>query len=295
MDIRAYLKENKAYVDKALERYFSGRNWPYPICDAMYYSIKAGGKRIRPILAIASCEACGGDRELVMPAAIAIEMIHTFSLIHDDLPAMDNDDLRRGVPTNHKVFGEAMAILAGDALLSEAFYCLASFLMNSNITPLLALEIIGDIASATGPSGMVGGQVLDMKSEGQEIGLEELKKIHTYKTGRLITVSVTTGAKCAGAKPHEVSLLLNYGNAIGLAFQIADDILDIEGSEEEIGKPVGSDIKKQKATFPAILGIERSRELASSLIEEAVDLASHFGQKGWALVELARYIIERKN
>lgn len=288
MNIETYLQSRKAEVDQALENYFSLRNdWPPRLKEAILYSLKAGGKRIRPILAIAACEACGGTAKAAMPAALALEMIHTFSLIHDDLPAMDNDDLRRGLPTNHKVFGEGIAVLAGDGLLSEAFYLLAQAMNN--------LEVLRDIALATGPAGMVGGQVLDLEGEGVALNLERLEKIHRYKTGRLITVSVTSGAKIAGAKPAELEALKAYGERIGLAFQIADDILNIEGSKENMGKSIGSDQDNQKSTYPALLGLEVSKTKARELVEEAVSFLKPFGVKSEVLSAIANYIVLRKN
>lgn len=288
MNIETYLQSRKLEVDQALENYFSGRtDWPPRLKEAIVYSLKAGGKRIRPILAIAACEACGGTAEAAMPAALALEMIHTFSLIHDDLPAMDNDDLRRGVPTNHKVFGEGLAILAGDGLLAEAFYLLAQTTNN--------LEVLRDIALATGPAGMVGGQVLDLEGEGVALNLERLEKTHRYKTGRLITVSVTSGAKIAGAKPVELEALKAYGERIGLAFQIADDILNIEGSKENMGKSIGSDQENKKSTYPALLGLEASKTKARELVEEAAAFLKIFGDKGSALKEIAKYIVLRNH
>ncbi len=216
-------------------------------------------------------------------------MIHTFSLIHDDLPAMDNDDLRRGVPTNHKVFGEGLAILAGDGLLAEAFYLLAQSKHEKT------LEVIRDIAEAAGPAGMVGGQVLDLQGEGADLQPDDLERIHRYKTGRLIAVAVTSGAKIGGAAPAQLGALKVYGEKIGLAFQIADDILNVEGSKADLGKSTGSDAQKKKATYPGLLGLEVSKQKAAALMEEAVAALRIFDEKADPLRELACYIVRRSN
>ena len=296
MDIKEYLKEKKVEVDKALERYLSEeRKYPDNLYKSMHYSVMAGGKRLRPILVLAASEAVGGDLRQVMPAACALEMIHTFSLIHDDLPSMDDDDLRRGMPTNHKVYGEAVAVLAGDALLAEAFYCLMHPELLDAVPAPLLLEVVRDISAATGPRGMVGGQVIDIESEGKDLDVGEIERLHLYKTGRLLTVSVTSGAKIAGADGAQLASLTRYGEAIGLAFQIADDILDIEGTEEEIGKPIGSDTGNLKATFPAVVGMKESKERAAELIDIAIEALNGFGKEADALREIARYIIERRS
>lgn len=296
MDIKKYLNDRKVLIDKALEGYLSEeRKYPDNLFKSMHYSVMAGGKRIRPILALASCEAIGGDEKQVMPVACALEMIHTFSLIHDDLPAMDDDALRRGMPTNHKVYGEAMAILAGDALLADAFCCMTHPELLGTVPAPLLLEVVRDISSATGPRGMVGGQVYDMESEGKSVDVAELERLHLYKTGRLLTVSVTSGAKMAGATDKQLHLLTRYGEAIGLAFQIADDILDIEGDEAELGKPIGSDVSNNKATFPAIVGMRESRQRATELVDIAISALREFDDKAEPLREIAKYIVERKN
>lgn len=287
MNIESYLKTNREKVNEALERWLSAQpDWPPRLKEAIGYSLKAGGKRVRSILAMAACEACGGDAAAVMPVALSLEMIHTFSLIHDDLPAMDNDDLRRGQATNHKVFGEGMAILAGDGLLSEAFFLLGQ-LKNS--------EVLCDIALAIGPAGMIGGQVLDLQGEGASLNADDLEKIHRYKTGRLITVSVTSGAKVAGATSSQLESLKAYAERIGLAFQIADDILNVEGSVGAMGKAKGSDQNKKKATYPAILGLEASKKKAAALVDEAIGYLKMFDECAEVLRELARYIICRTN
>jgi geranylgeranyl diphosphate synthase type II len=296
MDFKSYINDRKRQVDQALERYLAeDRGFPEKLNKAVYYSVAAGGKRVRPILAIASAEAVGGSIDDVLPLAAALEMIHTFSLIHDDLPAMDDDDLRRGIPTNHAVYGEAMAILAGDALLAEAFYCITRLMNRSGVRPEVVVDVIKDVAMATGPRGMVGGQVLDLDAEGKNISLEELEKIHRHKTGWLLTVSVTAGAKVCGASPEQLAALRRYGEAIGLAFQVADDILDVEGNEDELGKPIGSDEANEKATFPAVIGLKASKERALRLVEEAHAAVKGFDDRAEPLREIARYIIERRS
>lgn len=264
---------------------------PKVLKEAMAYSLYAEGKRLRPILAGAGCEAVGGDRDLVAPLACAIEMIHTYSLIHDDLPAMDNDSLRRGRPTNHKVYGEAIAILAGDSLLTQAFTWLAQ---QSPIKTALTLEVIADLGHAAGMAGMAGGQVIDLQCEGKsDVMLEELEQLHRLKTGTLLEASASLGAKLVGASIAQVRALKNYGAAIGLAFQIADDILDIEGGKE-IGKDVGSDVAKGKTTYPALLGLERSKSLAREWAEKAVACLHDFDAKADPLRQIATYTVERR-
>lgn len=288
MNITAYLQTKRDQVNQALAKYLEpSTECPPRLAEAIQYSMKAGGKRIRPILTIAACEACGGETEAALPAACALEMIHTFSLIHDDLPAMDNDDLRRGQPTNHKVFGEGLAILAGDGLLTHAIWILAK--------AKVSLEVIKDIAWATGPSGMVGGQVLDLEGEGRLLAIAELEKVHRYKTGRLITVAVTSGAKLAKCPPVQLEGLKTYGERIGLAFQITDDILNVEGSQDQMGKSAGSDQKKRKATYPGVLGLTASRKRAEQLVSEAIAALTLFDEKAWALREVAKFIISRSN
>ncbi|MBI5893890.1 MAG: polyprenyl synthetase family protein [Deltaproteobacteria bacterium] len=291
MDIRKYLKGKKEYVDKALEGILpSEEEFPKNLHKAMRYSVFAGGKRIRPILVIASAEAVGGRIEDVINAACAVEMIHTYSLIHDDLPAMDNDDLRRGKPTNHKVFGEALAILAGDALLTLAFDILAK----SHNKAENALTVIHEIAKASGSMGMVGGQAVDMESEGKECDLPLLEYIHIHKTGALMLACIRTGAALANASKKQRESLTRYGEAIGLAFQIADDILDIEGTKKEIGKTVGSDAKKKKITYPSVLGLNESKDRAKELIQIALDAVKDFDDKAEPLRKIAGYVVERK-
>lgn len=293
MDIRQYLKEKKAIVDTALQRYFlDSDNKPLKtLKESMKYSLFAGGKRLRPILCIAGAEAVGGSYRDVLPVACALEFIHTYSLIHDDLPVMDDDDLRRGRPTNHKVFGEAIALLAGDGLLTDAFYIMST---NRNTDPKRLLWAINIIAEAAGSNGMVGGQVVDIQSEGKDVDMTMLEFIHSHKTGALIAASVTSGVILAGGSENDIKAISRYGKNIGLAFQIADDILNVIGDPELLGKNVGSDKDKHKVTYPAIVGLEKSKEIQKKLVKNAISSLEHFDSKADPLREIARYIIERK-
>lgn len=297
MDLKLYLKNMQQLVDTALARYLPAADeLPLSVHKAMRYSVFAGGKRVRPILLLASCTAVGGDLETAMPAACAMEMIHTYSLIHDDLPAMDDDDFRRGIPTNHKVFGEATAILAGDALLTEAFILLSSPERNGCLDPGMLLRVIQEIAVSSGSRGMIGGQVVDMESEGsKEIDLATVQYIHTRKTGALIRASVKGGALIGGAAGPELDAIVRYGEAIGLAFQIADDILDIEGTTEQLGKDAGSDQARGKATYPAVMGLAASKQRAGELVAAALDALGCFDAKADPLREIATYIVKRKS
>jgi geranylgeranyl diphosphate synthase type II len=297
MDLKSYLKERCALVDAALNGYLPPEDeLPFSLHKAMRYSVFAGGKRVRPILMLAACEAVGGTVDLAMPAACAMEMIHTYSLIHDDLPAMDDDDFRRGTPTNHKVFGEATAILAGDALLTQAFILLSSPQFGAGVEATRRLQVIQEIGHCSGSRGMVGGQVVDMESEGKpEIDLATVQYIHTHKTGALIKASVKAGALLGGADDAGLAAITRYGEACGLAFQIADDILDIEGTTEEIGKDAGSDQERGKATYPAVLGLSESKRRAAELTEMAIEALTPFGDRAEPLREIARYIVYRKS
>lgn len=297
MDLKSYLKERCALVDQALERHLPGEtDLPFSVHRAMRYSVFAGGKRIRPVLMLAACEAVGGTPDLALPAACAMEMIHTYSLIHDDLPAMDDDDFRRGRPTNHKVFGEAIAILAGDALLTEAFILMSNPEYAAKVGAARLLPVIHEIGLCAGSRGMVGGQVVDMESEGKkDIDLATVQYIHTHKTGALMKASVKAGAILGGAEGDLLMAMTRYGEAIGLAFQIADDILDIEGTTEEIGKDAGSDQARGKATYPAVMGLADSKRRARELVDLALESLSPFGEKAEPLRETARYIISRKS
>jgi geranylgeranyl diphosphate synthase type II len=297
MNLKEYLKEQCACVDAALDRFLPQESeLPHSIHKAMRYSVFAGGKRVRPILMLAACQAVGGNTERALPAACAMEMIHTYSLIHDDLPAMDDDDFRRGNPTNHKVFGEAIAILAGDALLTEAFKLISDPRFSAGCDPAGLLAVIHEIATCAGSHGMVGGQVVDMESEGNhEIDLATVQYIHTHKTGALIKASVVAGALLGGAVGPQLAAITRYGEAAGLAFQIADDILDIEGTTEEIGKDAGSDEARGKATYPAVIGLSAAKEEAQAMMEEALRALEVFGAEAEPLREIARYIVQRKN
>jgi len=297
MDLKKYLKERCTLVDEALDRYLPPADeLPQSIHKSMRYSVFAGGKRVRPILLLAACDAVGGDIGNAMPAACAMEMIHTYSLIHDDLPAMDDDDFRRGNPTNHKVFGEAIAILAGDALLTEAFILLSNPDYMGNKAAARLLPVVHEISRCAGSRGMVGGQVVDMESEGKpDIDLATVQYIHIHKTGALIKASVKAGAILGGADGARLDAVTRYGEAIGLAFQIADDILDIEGTTEEIGKDAGSDVARGKATYPAVMGIVEAKRRAAELAEMALDALSVFDEKADPLREIARYVVYRKS
>lgn len=297
MDLKVYMKEQCARVDAALDRFLPRETvLPHSLHRAMRYSVFAGGKRVRPILLLAACQAVGGDTERAVPAACAMEMIHTYSLIHDDLPAMDDDDFRRGNPTSHKVFGEAIAILAGDALLTEAFRLTSDPAFTGGCEPSGLLAVIHEIATCAGSHGMVGGQVIDMESEGQQnIDLATVQYIHTHKTGALIKASVVAGAILGGAAGQQLAAITRYGEAAGLAFQIADDILDIEGTTEEIGKDAGSDEARGKATYPAVIGLSAAKGEAQAMMDEALRALDVFGAEADALREIARYIVQRRN
>ncbi len=303
MDIKKYLQEKKETVDSTLERYFSRypgstgeTGIPHTLHKAVRHSLFNGGKRIRPILSIAAFEAVGGKGEVILPFACALEMIHTYSLIHDDLPAIDNDDYRRGKPTCHKVFGEAMGILAGDALLTEAFTLMTNRKLHKGDFPdgWSILEIIHEVAEAAGISGMIGGQVVDIESEGKEIDFPTLQYIHTHKTGALILVAVRVGGKLGSANEETLKAFTRYGERIGLAFQIADDILNVEGKAVLLGKKTGSDFSKGKATYPSLLGLEESRRRAEDLVKSAIEALHPFGPEADPLREIAHFIVARQ-
>ena len=259
----------------------------------MRYSLLAGGKRLRPVLVMAASEAVGGDRHSVLPFAVAAEMIHTYTLIHDDLPALDNDDLRRGKPTNHKVFGEAIAILAGDALLTQAFIVMTRAVGMETIPPDCILKATHEMAGALGSTGMIGGQVVDLESEGKPVTKENLEYIHIYKTGFLIRACIRCGGILSRATKRQLDSLSKFGAHIGLAFQIVDDILDITGDQDKLGKDVGSDLTKDKATYPALYGLEESKRKAEELVEQSVDCLKEFDCRADPLREIARYFVKR--
>jgi geranylgeranyl diphosphate synthase type II len=297
MDINQYLQEKKERVDAALESYLTKKEeLTSNLHKAMQHSLFAGGKRIRPILSIAAFEAAGGKGERILPFACALEMIHTYSLIHDDLPAIDNDDYRRGKPTCHKVFGEAIAILAGDGLLTEAFRLMTSQPAKEHASRdgALVLDLINEVAQAAGVLGMVGGQVVDIESEGKTVDLPTVQYIHTHKTGAMILASVRVGAKLGGANEANLKALTRYGESLGLAFQIADDILNVEGKAALMGKKTGTDLFKRKATYPSVLGVEESKTRSKELVEMAVDALKQLGPEADPLREIARFIIARE-
>lgn len=296
MDLQAYLGQRLAMVDRALDLHLPAADClPEKLHEAIRYSVFAGGKRIRPILMMAACEAVGGVAEQVLPAASAIEMIHTYSLIHDDLPAMDDDDFRRGRPTNHKVYGEATAILAGDALLTEAFVLLSDPASFPGCPNSVVRQVTNLIARAAGSQGMVGGQVVDMQSEGQKIDFPTLEYIHARKTGALLLAAIQSGGLIGGADDAQFQLLTRYGEAAGLAFQVADDILDIVGDQQQLGKDVGSDQARGKATYPALLGLEEARQKANELKNLSLEALNPLGSAATALAAIARYIVERSS
>lgn len=292
MDLEKYLADKAVFVNNGLKEALAGPDeHPKNLHAAMHYSLFAGGKRLRPILTLASCEAAGGRVEDALYAACAMECIHTYSLIHDDLPALDNDDLRRGRPTCHKAFGEAFAILAGDALLTAAFEIIAK---TPHPDKGAVVKAVYEAAVAAGSLGMVGGQAADIESEGREIEFPALEYIHIHKTGKLIRASVRCGAILGGAGPDGLRALTRYGESVGLAFQIADDILDVEGSTKDMGKAVGGDAKKGKATYPSLMGVAESRRLAAELVERAVAALSGFDENAEPLRAIAGYITARK-
>lgn len=294
MSLEAYLTARKRVVDDALHGYLPAtEGFSSEIVNAMRYSLFAGGKRLRPLLCMAAAEAVGGNARAVLPVACALEMVHTYSLIHDDLPAMDDDDFRRGKPTNHKIFGEGIAVLAGDALLTEAF-CLLSG-NHPELPPEKRCAVLHEIATAAGFRGMVGGQAADLKAEGEAADREQVDYIHTHKTQALITVSIRAGALLAEADTDDLDALSVYGDKTGLAFQIADDILDIESSRTVLGKDTGSDEGRGKATYPALVGLDGSREELHNLIEDALAAIHRLDERADPLRMIARFIAERKS
>jgi len=292
MDLSTYMSTRQALVDAAIDRWVPQESvGPEIMHRAMRYSLFAGGKRIRPLLCIAAAEIVAGDAPGVENAAIALELIHTYSLIHDDLPALDNDDLRRGRPTNHKVFGEAMAILAGDSLLTFAFEVLAKL---EGLSAASKVAMIGELATASGTvGGMIGGQVYDIQGEGQTPTAELLDRIHRAKTGALLKASVRMGAMYAGADAASLSAISDYGEHIGLAFQIVDDILDVEQSSEQLGKTAGKDAQQKKITFPAVYGLPLSKEMAEHERVAAHESLRHFGDRARWLREFADLVVHR--
>ncbi|MDP7977109.1 polyprenyl synthetase family protein [Bacillus sp. WLY-B-L8] len=290
----AFMKESKALVEENLVRYANALQCPRVLREAMMYSLEAGGKRLRPLLLFATLQAFGKDRELGIGTACALEMIHTYSLIHDDLPCMDDDDLRRGKPTNHKVFGEAMAVLAGDGLLTYAFQVVTEQ-DNKEITSETKLRIALELAKAAGPEGMVGGQVADMEAEGKQLNLRELEYIHKNKTGRLLEFAVLAGALLSGATAMQQEKLLAFAKYVGLAFQIRDDILDVEGIEEEIGKPVGSDMTNEKSTYTTLFTVEEAKQILEETITKAKEAISSLQLQDEYLLVICDLIAKRNH
>lgn len=290
-DLSAYLQERQAQVEAALDGAMS-ITYPEKIYEAMRYSLLAGGKRLRPILCLATCEMVGGTIAMAMPTACALEMIHTMSLIHDDLPAMDNDDYRRGKLTNHKVYGEDIAILAGDGLLAYAFEFVAD--NTQNVPAERLLQVITRLGRAVGAAGLVGGQVVDLESEGKpDVSIETLNFIHNHKTAALLEACVVCGGILAGTPEVDLQRLSRYAQNIGLAFQIVDDILDITATQEELGKTAGKDLQAQKVTYPSIWGLEESQRQAQQLIQAAATELSLFGEKARPLIAIADFITSR--
>ena len=292
-DLKVYLKERQKIVEVALDKSIQ-LVYPEKIYEAMRYSLLAGGKRLRPILCLATCEMTGGTIDMAMPTACALEMIHTMSLIHDDLPAMDNDDYRRGKLTNHKVYGEDVAILAGDGLLAYAFEFVAK--NTNNVPASQVLQVISHLGRAVGAAGLVGGQIVDLEMEGKtDVSLETLNFIHNHKTAALLEACVVCGGILTGISPEELQRLSRYSQNIGLAFQIVDDILDITATQEQLGKTAGKDQKAQKVTYPSLWGLEKSKKQAQLLIEAACAELEPFGEQAQALVALAYFITSRNN
>lgn len=291
MDFTTYYNNQRKLIDSFLENRLAKKGIS-KVDDAMAYSLLAGGKRIRPVLLMATAEALGVKGYNYLPVACGLEMIHTYSLIHDDLPCMDDDDYRRGRLTNHKVFGEAMAVLAGDGLLTLAFEVM---LEQKNVDPSVLIETVREMAMCAGNFGMVGGQGLDLENEGKSISAEELRKMHAGKTGALFIAAVRGGAHLAGANEQELLALTKFADLLGLAFQITDDILDVEGTTEALGKPAGSDEKNHKSTYVSLYGLEAAKALAEKTVAEALECLEMFGENAEALREITRLMCSRKN
>jgi geranylgeranyl diphosphate synthase type II len=291
-DLGEYLAERREVVDRALERFLpEAGTQPERLHEAMRYSVFSGGKRLRPILAIAAFDLVGGSGDAVVAPACATELIHTYSLIHDDLPAMDDDDLRRGRPTCHRVFGEALAVLTGDALLTLAFEIVAR---ERSLPERARLAIIEELARANGSAGMVGGQVADVASEGLPAAVESVEFIHARKTAAPLEAAVTVGGLAGGAGEQALQALASYGRSVGLAFQIADDVLDVTGSEDAMGKAVGKDEARGKLTYPGAVGLDGAVARARDLAGEAVRALDAFGDEAWALRAIARFVVDRR-
>ncbi|MBE5104175.1 (2E,6E)-farnesyl diphosphate synthase [Bacillus thuringiensis] len=289
-----FLKESKTFVEEKLVSYANELQCPNVLREAMAYSLEAGGKRLRPLLLFATLQAFGKERNLGVGAACALEMIHTYSLVHDDLPCMDDDDLRRGKPTNHKVFGEAMAVLAGDGLLTYAFQVIMAY-EQKEISAEKKVRLVLELAKAAGPEGMVGGQVADMEAEGKQLTIDELEYIHKHKTGKLLEFAVLAGSILSDATEEQEEKLLAFAKYIGLAFQIRDDILDVEGTEEEIGKPIGSDVSNEKSTYTTLFTVDRAKDILEETIAKAKDAISSLQLQDEYLLSICDLIAKRNN
>jgi geranylgeranyl diphosphate synthase type II len=292
MDLKGYLNARQKEVDRALDRFLPKASAsPATIHKAMRYSLFAGGKRLRPALCLAAAEACGGDTSSALPLACAVECIHTYSLVHDDLPSMDNDDLRRGRATCHKVFGDGIAILAGDALLTIAFEIAAQA---KGTTRYDLRTIIREIAVAAGSRKLIAGQVADLEGEGRRLNRAQLRYIHTNKTAALLTASIRLGGMAANASATKLAALTAFGQALGLAFQVIDDILDVTQTSEKLGKSAGKDVAAKKATYPAVIGLEKSRAEANRLTSRAEAALEYFGRSADRLREIAKHLLARE-
>jgi geranylgeranyl diphosphate synthase, type II len=292
VNLKTYTASRQKTIDRALDRFLPKENTkPATIHKAMRYSLFAGGKRLRPILCLAAAEACGGKIDHALPFACAMECIHTYSLVHDDLPSMDNDDFRRGRPTCHKVFGDGIAVLAGDALLTIAF----EIVSHAKPTPRYDASILlREVAVAAGSQKLIAGQVADLEAEGKNAGRAELRYIHENKTAAILTTSVRLGAMSANANAKQLEAITDFGRSLGLAFQVIDDILDVTQTSEKLGKSAGKDVAAKKATYPAVIGLAKSRAEAKRLTRKAHDALSIFGPKGDALHALANYLLKRE-
>ncbi|MGQ4808948.1 Farnesyl diphosphate synthase [Candidatus Entotheonellaceae bacterium PAL068K] len=290
-----YLRRQRQRVEDSLNTLLPAPDsYPSVLMQAMRYSVFAGGKRLRPILVLAAAEAVDGDSSTALPAACALEYIHTYSMIHDDLPAMDDDDYRRGKLTNHMVYGEAMAILTGDALLTHAFEVLSHPPLANSYPSDTLLQVTSRVARAAGSSGMIGGQVVDIVSEGQEVELRVLEYMHRHKTAALIEAAVIIGGMLGGGTPAQIHALESYGHQVGWAFQITDDLLDVEGNAARLGKQVGRDAEQEKATYPALLGVEASRQRAMALMQQGISALADFGPPAEPLRQIADYVVRRQ-
>lgn len=293
-NIRGYLKDRKSLIDRALARYLKQRaHHPQTLYEAVRYGLFPGGKRFRPILTLACGELFGAKPRVLLPFACALELIHTYSIIHDDLPALDNDDLRRGEPAAHKVFGEGVALLAGDALLTEAFYLMTRPEVVRSLESMLVLDLIHEIAHSAGIGGMVGGQVVDLESEGKEVGIAIVDYIHVRKTGALIHTAARVGAKIGGASGKDLRRISRYAEFLGLAFQVTDDILDAESLPGTTGRSGGKDREKKKATYPAVVGVAAAKARVEELVDHCMKEVEGFGKRAGPLRGIAHYVLER--